>query len=137
LAIEPGFVLAKNNLGFAEKSRAAEENGLKFVKGRMGEGESADRKRIDLGMVYYREGHYDKAISTWTEIPSGSESYAAAQNNIASALIILKKFDLAKPHIDTALRLKPREPLFQNNRKWLETAKRDSENLAVGTHSTQ
>ena len=45
------------------------------------------QERLDLGMSYFEEGRFDKAIKTWSNIhrDDNPETYAAAQFNLGNA----------------------------------------------------
>lgn len=122
LQIEPNFVLAKNNLAFAQKSKSFHEARVADLKKSIQSGKDVDKSRIELGLEHYTDGDYEAAVDVWKKIPKDSGLFATAQNDLASAYIITKKFDLAKTHLDRALELEPKNQLFLNNRQWLQSA---------------
>lgn len=120
--LEPGFTLANNNLILAQKSKASQEAKIAELEKAVKDGKATDKNRVDLGMEFYTRGEYDRAVDQWKTVPEKSDLYAIAQNNLASAYIITKKFDLAKASIARALEREPKNQLFLNNRQWLQSA---------------
>lgn len=122
LKLEPGFTLASNNLAYSQKSKALQDSKIAELEKAIKDGKATDKNRVDLGMEFYSRGEYDRAVELWKTISEKSELYAIAQNDLASAYIILKKFDLAKTSIGKALEREPKNQLFLNNRQWLQSA---------------
>lgn len=120
--LEPNFALAKNNLSFAQKSKSFHEARIVDLKRNIKSGKDVDKNLIELGLEHYTDGDYDSAVEVWKKVPKESSLFATAQNDLASAYIITKKFDLAKTHLDRALEMEPKNQLFLNNRQWLQSA---------------
>ena len=127
LKIETGFVLAKNNLVYSENSKTLMETHVTEHEKRMkaASGKEAEQIRMDLGMLLYNAGEFDRAVAAWKPISEKSAFYGLAQNDMASCYIVLKKFDLAKAAIAHALEREPKNALYLNNLKWLENAMKE------------
>jgi tetratricopeptide (TPR) repeat protein len=125
IAITPTFQLAKNNLKFAQDSKAAQ---LKLISSLQTKIEATKGKArhvhlVDLGFEYYKMGDYDQAVLTWGKVKKSDENlYVRTLNNLGSAYIIMKKFDLAKSSLEEATKLDPKNQLVKNNLAWLKTA---------------
>ncbi len=128
LSIEPKFQLAQNNLKLAEQKIAeirnqAEKAKMALVKNPKPESQAV----IDTGMTFYSIKEFEKAIEVWKMVHYKDEKFAIAQNNIASSNILLGQFAQAEKALNIALRRDSKNPLFQNNKKWLEQEKQKSQ----------
>lgn len=124
IAISPDFQLAKNNLKFAEEKKIAQ---LKLIAELKSKADSAKGKvrassLIDLGYEYYKVGNYSEAIAIWKKVSkSDPVLYVRTLNNLGSAYIVTKKFDMAKTTLEEAAGLEPQNQLVKNNLAWLKT----------------
>ena len=125
LELEPGYALAQNNLNFSKQAKAAQDSKIASLEKEIREGKNADRNRVELGMVYYALGEHEHAVESWTPIPETSTLYAMAQNDLASAYILMKNFDLAKISLARALERDPKNSLYLNNQNWLQRASQE------------
>ena len=114
IRIEPLFQLAKNNLKYAKEQ-------IKINKVKSTQNTESSNTLLQLGMSLYSQGQHSKAISEWKKIKPQDKEFATAQNNIASSLILTKKYQQAKVFLDKALALQPKNKLFLANKKWLES----------------
>jgi tetratricopeptide (TPR) repeat protein len=121
LELQPNHQIAKNNLAHAERQRIDEDQRIVEHKKQIASGKEVDANRVNLGNLLYGRGSYEEAISIWKEVPKESSHYAVAQNDVASALIQLKRFDEARKSLQEALRLDPNNGLFKNNLAWLNS----------------
>lgn len=125
LSLAPDMQLAKNNLAFAIDSQ-------KRIAARIAELETKAQTSTDadlllqLGMEYYNQGEYRRAIAVWKRAPRDAKVAPTIQNNIASAAILVKEFSLAKQAIEEALAADPKNQLFLNNRTWLLQAQKEA-----------
>ena len=119
LAIKPDFDLAKNNLALALHSIDQQDVDLAKLKASIPKAKDPDAVRLDLGMAYFNRGDYARSIAVWKEIGEKSPDYAIAQNDLGSSWILLKDLHQAKKALDIALKLQPKNPLFNNNARWL------------------
>lgn len=119
IELQPGFDLAKNNLAAAERGKSADDGAIVEIKRNIASGKDVEKNQVNLGYEYYRRNSYDHAVAAWSQIPESSPLYATAQNDIASAFILQRNFSKAKAALDKALRLEPKNSLFQNNQRWL------------------
>ena len=125
LAIDTQFQLAKNNLKFAEDQLAAQ---MKLVRGLQEKVDKSTGKVrralvLDLGYEYYKMADYEEAVSTWKKVPKvKDELYVKTLNNLGSAYILQKKFDLAQASLNEAGLLDPKNELVKNNLNWLKSA---------------
>ena len=125
LAIDSQFQLAKNNLKFAEDQLAAQ---MKLVRGLQEKVDKSTGKVrraliLDLGYEYYKMADYEEAVSTWKKVPKvKDELYVKTLNNLGSAYILQKKFDLAQASLHEAGLLDPKNELVKNNLNWLKSA---------------
>ncbi len=108
LRMEPEFALAKSNLEFARRAPAQVHAPA-----------SSDAELVEKGLQLYRAGSYDPAIGIWQQIQPTSSQYSVSQSNIASAAILLQRYDLARAAIDRALKIDPGNALFKRNERWL------------------
>lgn len=124
ITISPDFQLAKNNLKFAQDKKALQ---LKLIEELKAKSETTKGKvrrthLVDLGFEYYKMGNYDGAIAIWKKVPKSNDAlYARTLNNLGSAYIITKKFDLAKSSLEEASQLEPQNQLIKNNMAWLQS----------------
>lgn len=124
LALSPTFQLAKNNLKFSQDKKAAQLKVIQNLKAKADASQGKDRQSalVDLGFEYYKMGSYDEAVSVWKKVSKTNDDlYARTLNNLGSAYIIMKKFDLAKASLEEAARLQPQNQLVKNNMAWLKT----------------
>ncbi|MDR3608529.1 MAG: tetratricopeptide repeat protein [Oligoflexia bacterium] len=122
LELQPNLDLAKNNLAFAQSRVQMQNARIDQLREEAAHGKNRDSAAIDLGLELYQRGSYDQAIEAWQRVSAKSQFYAKSMNNIASAYIVLKKYDLAKQALDQALKLDPSNALYRNNAQWLSTA---------------
>ena len=124
LVIFPDFQLAKNNLKFAEDKKTAQVKLMAELKTKAdgSKGKARASNLIDLGFEHYKMGNYDEAIAIWKKVPKSNEAlYVRTLNNLGSAYIMTKKYDLAKSSLDEAANLDPKNQLVKNNQAWLKT----------------
>ena len=124
IAIAADFQLAKNNLKFAQDKKAVQ---MKLIadlkdKSKSAKGPAGQSALVDLGFEYYKMGNYDEAVALWKKIPKSNDPlYVRTLNNLGSAYIIMKKFDLAKSSLEEASKIEPQNQLIKNNMAWLQT----------------
>lgn len=123
LKFEPNFELAKNNLQFAREKFTAFRTELMAKKPEMIKNAKTSEDHLNVGMQLFLARDLETANMVWSKIPPNDPFYPTALNNLASALILEGKFDLAEKNLDKALSLQPGNQLFSNNKKWLETKK--------------
>jgi tetratricopeptide (TPR) repeat protein len=124
ITVNPSFQLAKNNLKYSKDKKAEQLKHLQNLKNKIAslQGKERQAAMVDLGFEYYKMGDYSEALSVWKKVAkSNDDIYARTLNNIGSAYIILKKFDLAKASLEEAARLQPQNQLVKNNMAWLNT----------------
>ena len=118
------FQLAKNNLKFALDKKAIQQIYIKDLQSKIEsiKGSARQAVLVDLGFEYYKMGQYNEAILVWKKIPKSKDTlYVKTLNNLGSAYIIMKKFDLAKSYLEEASKLVPQNQLIKNNMAWLKT----------------
>lgn len=121
LQLQPGYALASGNLANALSIKAAQQVRIAELEKNIRDGKEEDKNRVDLGMIYYTRGDYERATTVWKVITEKSDQFAVSQNNLASAYILMKKYDLAKTYLDKALEKDPTNQLYINNRAWLQS----------------
>jgi tetratricopeptide (TPR) repeat protein len=124
VALDPKFQLAKNNLKFSQDQKAKQLKVIQSLKAKAEASQGKDRHvaLVDLGFEYYKMGDYGTAVSTWKKVPkSNDDLYVRTLNNLGSAYIIMKKYDLAKASLEEAAKLSPQNQLVKNNMAWLKT----------------
>lgn len=124
IALAADFQLAKNNLKFAQDKKEAQLKLIADLKEKSKSAKGPDRQSafIDLGFEYYKMGNYDEAVAIWKKIPKSNDPlYVRTLNNLGSAYIIMKKFDLAKSSLEEASKIEPQNQLIKNNMAWLQT----------------
>ncbi len=127
IELEPKFQLAQNNLKYAQTKLAEHKTFLAKNKAAMlGKSGITSLELLDVGLKFYDAGDHNSAIEAWSRIQPADASYAAAQNNMASSYILTKQFAKAEKAISAALKIDPKNTLFQNNKKWLEQAKSEA-----------
>ena len=129
LKIAPDLQLAKNNLKFTMDRKADNAKFIAGLKAKVDAASGSDRRGllVDLGFEYYKIHHLDEAIQTWKKVEKKSDDTTVrALNNLGSAYILMKKFDLAKASLNEAEKIDPKNQLVKNNLAWLkkETAAR-------------
>lgn len=120
---DPGLQIAKNNFEFAKSQYEKLDVELKGQLQRLKKADVDDAARIEIGLRYYQVGDFERAVDIWSDVGSGSKHFAKAQNNVATGLIQLKKFDQASAALATALKISPSDPGFLANQKWLNEEK--------------
>ena len=122
LMADGNFQLAKNNLKIAVvKEDEAKKNLIAKFDEEFKKRDQTPGQLVNRGMDYYSVKLYDSAILLWKKVPKGDPLFATAQNDIASANILLQKYKDADLALKQAEALDPKNQLFVNNRKWLET----------------
>ena len=125
LKITPDFPLAKNNLKFAMDGKAEVAKAIASLKAKVETASGADRRGalVDLGFRYYKIHNLDEAVKTWKKVEKKSDEITVqALNNLGSAYILMKKFDLAQTSLNEAEKLDPKNQLVKNNLVWLKSA---------------
>lgn len=111
LKVDPGYQLAKNNLSFTlqrkQRIEAAEKKALA--------GPATARTYLDLGIVYYYDGFYEKCIEAARKALGVDPKNAEAYNVICSALNSLKRYEEAIGACNMAIKLQPDFQLAKNN----------------------
>lgn len=123
VALEPGFELAKNNLRLANEKFEESRRTMSAKKTKLLNTQVGSEEAINVGMQFFLVRDLEAANAMWKRIKSTDPLYPTALNNLASSYIIAGKFADAERALDEALRLQPGNPLFANNRKWLEQKK--------------
>lgn len=124
LSIEPQFQLAQNNLQLAEQKIAEIRNKAEQARMALAKSPKPETQAlIDTGMTFYSIKEFEKAIEVWKMVHYKDDKFAIAQNNIASSNILLGQLTQAEKALNLALRRDSKNPLFQNNKKWLEQEK--------------
>lgn len=116
--LDPKMELANNNLLHAVNSQKQAAARIAALEEKAQSSTDAELL-LQLGLEYYTQGDYRRAITVWKRAPQNAKVAPMIQNNIASAAIMTKDFSLAKQAIDQALAAEPQNPLFMNNRNWL------------------
>lgn len=131
IELEPLFQLAKNNLNHATISLAKTKKLLLQKKSELAHKKNLTSSEIvDLGLAFFNINEYNYAVDLWSKIKKGdstdlgSKLFALAQNNLATVYIILKDFAKAEKYIEQALEVQPQNPLFLNNKKWLNESRK-------------
>jgi tetratricopeptide (TPR) repeat protein len=120
LELSPNFTLAKNNLAWAERELAA-------IKRRAREQEIAALRNKDaqvflaVGHTYYKIGDFSSSLESWQQALSLEPQNPIHSNNVAIAMIALKKYEQAIQMLDAALAIAPEENLYKNNRRWAQS----------------
>lgn len=133
LAADENFQLAKNNLKIAVvKEDEAKKHLVAHFEQEVKKTGQTTTQLVNRGMDYYSVKEYSLAILLWKKISKGDVLYATAQNDIASADILLKKYADADLALKQAEALDPKNQLFINNRKWLEAERASPSSGASG-----
>ncbi len=98
----PDYELAKNNLAWA-KSQSSPENYL------------------NLSVVYFQKGLYEKCIEMCNEALKLKPDYADAYNNIGAAYNCLGKYEEGISFCERAIKIKPDFQLAKNNLAWAKS----------------
>ncbi len=123
LKITPDFQLAKNNLKFSIDKKAQVAKNIAALKSKAEAAPAAERRGllVDLGYEYYKVHNLDDAVKSWKKIEKKSDEVTVrALNNLGTAYIIMKKYDLAATQLNEAAKLDPKNQLVQNNLAWLK-----------------
>jgi tetratricopeptide (TPR) repeat protein len=110
LRIDPGFELARNNLAWLARERAAAA--APPVDPRSYEGQ------INRSLASYQAGRYQESIDAAREALKANANSAEAYNNIAAGFAAMGKWDEAIPNAQQAIKLKPDFQLAKNNLAW-------------------
>ncbi len=120
--LEPSLQIAKNNLALAQSQiQAARDRIRKLGNPQTG----ADF--IKLGLEFYSLGENQEAITAWARVKKSDPLRAVAQNDIASASILMKNWSAARKAINEARSIQPSNQLFMNNEAWLISAQKTAE----------
>jgi tetratricopeptide (TPR) repeat protein len=82
---------------------------------------------LNLGLVYYQSGLYEKSIAATLQAISFDSSQAVAYNNLAAAYGALGLWDLEIEACEKALQLDPDFQLAKNNLSWAKRRKAEQE----------
>jgi tetratricopeptide (TPR) repeat protein len=115
LRVQPGLEIAKNNLAFYERQKAA-------GAGRPGDKSTAE-DWLNASLKDSLAGEYEKSIDDAKEALRLRPGYAEAYNNIAFGYASLGKWDEAIGAAEETVRLKPDFQLAKNNLAWARTEK--------------
>ncbi len=125
LQITADFQLAKNNLKYSNDQKAAQAKRISDLKAKADTTKGAAKRPIlvDLGHEYYKMQDYEEAVKAWKKVEKGTDDLMVRTlNNLGSAYILLKKYDLAQEALDQAGQLDPKNQLVKNNQAWLKSA---------------
>ncbi|MBI5520979.1 MAG: glycosyltransferase [Desulfarculus sp.] len=70
---------------------------------------------LALARLYMDRQEYAQAVSVFRRLTDGSPRDASLRNSLAMALVMAGQQDEAQPHLEEAVRLAPREGVFQLN----------------------
>lgn len=110
LKLDPSYELAKNNRTIALQRK----QGIAELEKKAKNNPTADNY-IELSLVYYNQGMYEKCIEACREALKLKPDYATAYNNICSAYNQMKMWDKAIEACSEAIRLQPDFELAKNN----------------------
>jgi Flp pilus assembly protein TadD len=111
LKLKPGSAAAHYNLGTAlTVARKLNEAGAQYREA-LRVDPSYAAAHNNLGSVYLADGRFDAAIHEFREVARLQPESAVGWKNLAAAYAIAGQFDRAVEAADTALQLKPAEPL--------------------------
>ena len=121
---DPNFQLAKNNLKYAQDQEQIQLKLIETLKAKSKSKDSKERRMalVDLGFEYYKMANYTEAVEIWKNVDKVKDDISVRTlNNLGSAYIILKKFDLAQVSLEEAGEMDPNNQLVKNNMAWLKT----------------
>ncbi len=110
LKIDANYQLAKNNLADGLARKEKEETALALAKKEPTEG-----NYINLSLVYYNLGRFQKCADAATSALSVNPKSDAAYNNICSAYNMLQLWDKAIEAGEMGLKINPDNQLLRNN----------------------
>ena len=122
IALEPNFVLAKNNLKYSQSQINKQKVDLiKRKESFLNNNKLKPTELIDIGLKFYSANELKTSIEIWSKISKESKLFALAQSNISASYILLKNYSQAEKAINLALSIEPKNKSFINNKKWLES----------------
>lgn len=125
LALEPKFELAANNLKYAQSQLPQHRAHLMAQKDQLlSKSNATAEELINLGLSLYRSSEFQAAADVWSRVGKSDKLYALSRNNVATAYIMLRKFQQAERALKEALDREPSNTLFLNNKKWLEESRK-------------
>ena len=107
--LNPSSQLAKNNLNKSIELKGKEAGFLQ---------KKTPESLLDLSMLFYTEGLYEKCIQACNEAIRQKPDYPQAYNNLCSAYNSIGKFREGAAACEKAIQLKPDFQLAKNNLKW-------------------
>jgi tetratricopeptide (TPR) repeat protein len=136
LQATPDFQLAKNNLKFARDQQQAQMKVIEALKAKSESSKGKERRAalVELGFEYYKMGDYAEAVNIWKKVDKTKDDLSVRTlNNLGSAYILLKHFDLAQSALEEASKMDPNNQLVKNNMVWLKSASAEAAAPASAT----
>ena len=105
LLLQPENAVAHNNLGKIYLDRGKIEEARSEFRTALRVNPNYADAHINIGSVYFKNGGLEAAISAWKKALEIEPRGAVAHNNLAIAYYKKNRIDLARKHLDQALRL--------------------------------
>jgi len=115
LAIEPGHVLAHNNLGAVLMEQGFTDEAIGHFRRALQLDPGFSGAHYNLAIVLGSQGRLDEAIRHYREALRWQPDFAEAHNNLGQALGSRGQLDEAVPHLREAVRLIPDSAETHNN----------------------
>lgn len=119
IQLDPNLQLAKNNLAWMEDERKKFNDELQKLES-VPEGDRTPKQMIDLGLLYYAKGDYQKSVDVLKACVDKDPGNAMAYNNMGTSYMFLNDHAQALTAFKKAVELDEKEQLYKNNLKWAE-----------------
>jgi Tfp pilus assembly protein PilF len=115
LAIQPGYVLAHNNLGAVLLEQGYRDEAIGHFRAALRLDPDFAGAHYNLAIASSAQGRVDEAIRHYGDALRSESDFAEAHNNLGQALGSQGKLDEAMPHLREAVRLLPDSAETHNN----------------------
>jgi tetratricopeptide (TPR) repeat protein len=106
---DPKLVDARRNLAAALRQRGDLDGSLEALRDAAGAAPDDVWVQLDLGNAYRAKGLTEQAVESYQRAVELAPDFASAHFNLANALIGLDRWSEARPHLEAALALDPRD----------------------------
>lgn len=121
IALDPGFVLASNNLKWAESHRTEE---IEAILRRESDVQASTASAYrELGLELHELGANEDAVRVWSLALQAEPTLAQNHSNLAVALIEVGRYDDAIAHLEKAIEIDGSQQLYKNNLAWAKSEK--------------
>lgn len=136
LELEPKFMLSRRNLEWTraevKKRSVPVAEKIRELKNKP---QLSNEDILVAGLLYYDQKRHDDAIQIWQLATPSDAVYGKVRNNMASVLILQKRWREAERLLNEALATDPQNQLYLNNLKWLNEEKAKTSVSASGSET--